>query len=76
MLVKVAESMRNMSHGTRLFHISAAPVREYGLSEGVIAAMSSKSSVASASMTSMTSSTVTIPTSLPSLSTTGSAIRS
>lgn len=75
-LVNVAESMRNISHGTRRFHISKALVLEYGLSEGVIAAISSKSSVASASITSMTSSTVTMPTRRPSLSTTGSAMRS
>ncbi len=76
MLVNVAESIRNISHGTRRFHISQVLVREYGLSEGVIAAMISKSSVASASMTSITSSTVTMPTRRPSLSTTGRAMRS
>ena len=76
MLVKVADSIRNISHGMRFFHISSVPVLEYGLSDGVIPAMISKSSVVSSSMTSMTSSTVTMPTSRPSRSTTGIAIRS
>ena len=76
MLVNVAESMRNISHGMRFFHISIMPDLEYGLSDGVIPAMISKSSVVSCSMTSSTSSTVTMPTRRPSLSTTGSAIRS
>ena len=76
MLVKVAESIRNISHGMRFFHISKIPVREYGLSDGVIPAMISKSSVVSCSITSIISSTVTMPTRRPSLSTTGRAIRS
>lgn len=76
MLVNVADSIRNISQGMRRFHISRTPVREYGLSEGAIPAMRSKSSVASSCRTSMTSSTVTMPTSRPSLSTTGMASRS
>lgn len=47
MLVNVAESMRNISHGMRFFHISIMPDLEYGLSDGVIPAMISKSSVVS-----------------------------
>ena len=71
--VKVADTISKSSHGILFSHMLKTPVFKYGLSFGVIAAIFSISSVASSSMTSIASSTVTIPTSLPSLSTTGSA---
>ena len=74
--MNVADSISTISQGSRAFQVAKTPVRRYGLSEGSIAAIFSKSSVVSSSMTSIASSTVTIPTSRFSRSTMGMARKS
>ena len=74
--VNVAEIIRKNSQGSLFFARLSTPVRRYSSSEWRMAAIFSKSSVFSSSMTSITSSTVMMPTSLPSLSTTGMDMRS
>ena len=71
--VKVAETISNNSHGERWRQMVMGLVERYGRSEGEMAAIFSISSVVSASRMSMASSTVTMPTILPSPSTTGRA---
>ncbi len=73
-IVPAIMSMR--SQIIRFFTIVNTLVLRYGVSRGCIAAICSISFVASSSMTSTISSTVTIPTSLFSLSTTGSVVMS
>ena len=72
--VKAAETVSTRSHGMRFLNISRTESFIYGLSDGVTAPILSISSVASSRMTFITSSTVTMPTSLSSLSTTGSTM--
>ena len=74
--VKVAEIMRSSSQGMRDLKVSRVLVLRYGLSEGSMAAIFSMSSVVSSCRTSMASSMVTMPTSRPSVSTTGRARKS
>ena len=71
--VKVADSISTISQGMRAFQVEKMEVFRYGLSEGSIAAIFSKSSVVSSSITSIASSTVTIPMRRFSWSTTGMA---
>ncbi len=74
--VRVAEIMRTKSQPILFLTRVKTGVLRYSSSDGKRAAIFSKSSVVSSSMISKMSSIVTIPTSLFSLSTTGTARRS
>ena len=69
--VIMPEIISTSSHTMRCLARENTPVFRYGLSDGAMAAIFSKSSVASCSITSTASSTVTMPTKRPSASTTG-----
>ena len=61
MPVKMAEIIKNSSHGMRFLASVRTPVLRYSSSEGSMAAIFSKSSVFSSSMTSTMSSMVMMP---------------
>ncbi len=74
--VIAADSISTKSQNTLFFACFISDVLKYDSSVGLIAAIRSISSVASACITSIASSNVTIPTSLPSSSTTGIVTKS